>query len=711
LIDTTYALPTGTIWCLQPEPGCLPQNQLSNLQTAFDLAQPGDMIILHAGVTYFGSFTLPVKTQTTPPQWIYVQSSNYSSLPPPGSRVHPSDVVSMARISDNTGNVAISVALGANHWRFVGIELTTEWIDTTQQYWAIVDIPCYVPPPPFGNSCDNASKQAHHIYFDRTYIHGTFTGSIRSGIAAQGASIAVIDSYISDIHQVNNESYAFWSFNGAGPFKIVNNELEAAAVNVFFGGGGSNPTIPSLVPSDIEIRGNHFSKPLSWRQGDPSYGGIPWAIKNHLEFKSAQHIVIEGNVFEYDWPGFEGQDGFSIQLTPRNESGSCTWCVVQDITFTHNIVRHSSAGINMLGTDYNAPSGQLQRVLVQNDLFDDIGPYSSHWTKGLYFQVTNRGANFVIDHNTAINTSNPTAGEPIYGQTHAPNTTPVPANGFFFTNNIVYGAPGVCGDVVQPPCGLTALNTYFPGSVFSNNVLVARTPSNYPPGNYFPATWADVGFVNYSGGDYHLAASSPYKNVATDGTDPGAGIDRVNSMTANAVLGAARPQWQSVLWTNINHDETATGSGTIQGTANSQGCPTCQNNPRAVSLQQIGSGDWSLQFTAPDINHEYVVSIGHVSDGWAGGWGLHIYVDTNTQIAYFEVREGTWTQKTTPAAFNAGDYFQIAIANNSVQYLRNGTSFYTSGTSPNGQYPMQAFVSLWSANAVVRNALISTGAQ
>jgi hypothetical protein len=33
--------------------------------------------------------------------------------------------------------------------------------------------------------------------------------------------------------------------------------------------------------------------------------------------------------------------------------------------------------------------------------------------------------------------------------------------------------------------------------------------------------------VNAAGGDYHLAASSPYKGQATDGTDPGADIDAV----------------------------------------------------------------------------------------------------------------------------------------------------------------------------------------
>jgi hypothetical protein len=33
-----------------------------------------------------------------------------------------------------------------------------------------------------------------------------------------------------------------------------------------------------------------------------------------------------------------------------------------------------------------------------------------------------------------------------------------------------------------------------------------------------------VDFKNYSGGDYTLAANSPYKSAATDGTDIGANL-------------------------------------------------------------------------------------------------------------------------------------------------------------------------------------------
>ena len=98
---------------------------------------------------------------------------------------------------------------------------------------------------------------------------------------------------------------------------------------------------------------------------------------------------------------------------------------------------------------------------------------------------------------------------------------------------------GIFGDNYST--GLATINAYLPGSVIAGNILAGGSASKYPVGNFFPtvAVW-DASFVNFAAGDYHLLASSLYKNVATDGTDPGADIDRVNSETANAISGDDR---------------------------------------------------------------------------------------------------------------------------------------------------------------------------
>src|SRR5207247_6176863 len=80
-----------------------------------------------------------------------------------------------------------------------------------------------------------------------------------------------------------------------------------------------------------------------------------------------------------------------------------------DVTFTHNIVPQSTGGIEILGRDYLSLSQQAQRLLIQNNLFDDIG--GAQWAgadrTGRLFQLSNGAADVVIDHNTAFQTENP----------------------------------------------------------------------------------------------------------------------------------------------------------------------------------------------------------------------------------------------------------------------------------------------------------------
>src|SRR5687767_10367816 len=58
-----------------------------NLQAALDASQPGDIILLEAGATFLGNFTLPVKSGAS---YITVRSSTPDQyLPPAGTRVTP----------------------------------------------------------------------------------------------------------------------------------------------------------------------------------------------------------------------------------------------------------------------------------------------------------------------------------------------------------------------------------------------------------------------------------------------------------------------------------------------------------------------------------------------------------------------------------------------------------------------------------------------
>ena len=493
-VDTTLVAPSGQTIAVSAG---------GNLRAALQRARPGDVITLEAGATFTGPFVLPDKPGSG---WITVRTSAPdSSLPPPGARINPSYGPVLPKIVVGSGvGGAIQTARAAHHFRFIGIEFASL---PGAFVYSLIDLGAREATP---------AELPSHIIFDRCYIHGDSRVGGRRGVAMNSASTAVIDSYLSEFKEVGADNQAIMGWSGSGPFKIVNNYLEAAGENVMFGGG--DPSIPDLVPSDIEIRGNDFTKQLSWRPGDDSYAGIPWAVKNLFELKNAARVLVDGNVFEYNWVGiFQPQDGFAVAFTPRNEKGGAPWSVVEDITFTHNIIRHASAGIQILGRDYNYRSRELRRLLIQHNLFSDIGAFPSLSNAGRLFQLSDGGANVVVDHNTAFHTETP-----LYAQVH--NASHWPATGFVFTNNILLNNQGVSGDDTTANSMLT-LTTYFPNAVFEGNVIVGGTSRYYPPRNFFPASLDAVGFVNRQQGDFRLSASSRYKRAGTAGADPGADFE------------------------------------------------------------------------------------------------------------------------------------------------------------------------------------------
>ncbi|MEO6040200.1 MAG: T9SS type A sorting domain-containing protein, partial [Saprospiraceae bacterium] len=315
--------------------------------------------------------------------------------------------------------------------------------------------------------------------------------------------VAVIDSYLSDCKEDGADSQAIAAYSTTGPLKIVNNYLEGAGENVIF--GGSDPSIPLAVPSDIEIRCNLFFKPLSWMTQ-------AWDIKNLLEFKNAQRVLVEGNRLENCWPN--AQSGFALLLTPRNQNNTAPWSVVQDITIRLNTFVNIAQGLNMSGYDSPNISQRTSRILIQNNVLNvtNLGMGGD----GRLFQVLNGPTDVIFDHNTGFCTNAYLVSD------GSPKT-----DFFVFQNNIVNHANyGFIGSGTA--YALTTLAAYFnPNWAITKNVDIGGSATNYPSGNYFPANIAAVGFVNYAAGDYHLLASSPYKHLGTDGKDLGADIDSI----------------------------------------------------------------------------------------------------------------------------------------------------------------------------------------
>ncbi|HEX6948329.1 MAG TPA: hypothetical protein VF127_01910 [Nitrospira sp.] len=460
-----------------------------DLQDAIDVAQLGDTIVVEAGATFKGPFTLPKKTGTG---WLTIRTSTPDKqFPPPGTRVAPSHAPLMPKLISWKGEGVVLAERGAHHYRFIGIELApSEGSYLYSLMW-------------FGTNRERTVEELpHHIIVDRCYLHGDPKKGSRRGVALNGRHLAVVDSYLSDFKEVGGDSQAILGWGGAGPFKISNNYLEGAGENIMFGGG--DPYIKDLVPSDIEVRGNHLVKPLRWKKNEPGYEGTQWSVKNLFELKNARRVIVEGNVMEHSWE--EAQTGFAVLFTVRNQDGNAPWSVVEDVQFVNNIVRHSGSGITLMGHDNNRPWDQSQetkRILIRNNLWEDIG--GERWGgRGILFQMVEGTSDVKFEQNTGVQ-----RGYTLFSM--GP-----PHRRFTFRNNIApHNEYGIFGNDVG--VGVAALDAYFPDAVVTENVLAGGEASRYPDGNVFPDSLDAVPFADRKAGNYRLTGGIKHlKNAGVD---------------------------------------------------------------------------------------------------------------------------------------------------------------------------------------------------
>ena len=464
-----------------------------DLQGALNSAHPGDTIQLAAGASFVGHFYLPANAGN---QWITIQSSAMNSLPASGTRVAVSQASLMPKIITPDNVPAMTMTTGANYYRFQGIEFTVAPGDYGND---VIDV---------GNAGETSvAALPHDIDFDRDYIHGDPVAGTKRGIGMNGVNVTVENCYMSAFTSNWQDTQAIAGWNGPGPFKIVNNYLEAGTEIVAF--GGSTPSINGLIPSDILIQNNSFNKPLTWRSGSSTYNGMHVWAKNHIELKNAQRVTIDSNGFTNNWVGAD-QRGFFLVFGVRCEQGTVPWAVVNNVTVTNNVLLGGAAGIMFMGEDGGSNfEGQATGFTIQNNRFDDI---NSSWDNGSgqgdgrLFQLEYKAQNITINHNTSFQSG------------YLMTFTGDPSNGLIFTNNIVENGYGPSGDGHNY---MAAFNTFLTNYTWTSNVITGGNSGNYPMGNSYPASDANVGFVNLLIGNMMLQNSSPYHNAANDGKDMG----------------------------------------------------------------------------------------------------------------------------------------------------------------------------------------------
>lgn len=471
-----------------------------NLQAAINSATGGDNILLEAGATFTGNFTLPPHSGTG-----YVTIKSNTVLPDVSIRVMPSSAVSFAKIK--------AVAGGLPAIQF----------DPFSQYWNLTGLEFLFNPGGFNEviSIGNGDKAVQttlaqcprYVVIDRCYIHESSGLEFQKrAIGANGRDTTIKNCCITGVRISGQDSQAIAGFNGPGPCTIYNNYLEASSENILFGGADSASA--DLMPQNINILYNLVCKRIAW-MSDSGYNE-----KNLLELKVGINVNINYNTFDGCWA--DAQTGIPILFTVRNQDETAPWSEIRNVSFTNNVIRNASGGINVSAQDVRAdstvvPTAGLSFITVRDNLFYNIS--NSFGGSGNIYQFQNGGSNYITDHNTFINTQG--------GGSVAIYLIDGISTNWVWTNNI-YVDNGLGVFDTDGHFGTAALNASTINYTFEKNVMISCPfAGSYPVNNYSPAAIADVEFTNVSENNYRLLETSPYHNQSTTGDDIGVRFDAV----------------------------------------------------------------------------------------------------------------------------------------------------------------------------------------
>jgi hypothetical protein len=276
----------------------------------------------------------------------------------------------------------------------------------------------------------------------------------RRGICVNSGGVVITKTRFRDLfHSQDAQCIAGW--DGTKDLLIEDCYGEASGENVIF--GGADASSEAAIPADITMRRCTWTKPVRW-QSKPN----GCTVKNLFELKNAKRVLVEDCDMSYSWP--DGQTGFGIVLTVRNQDGGNPYATVEDVTIRRTVVRDTVSGLQILGTDDTHPSGVMRRITFHRVRFNYTtgdGVQLGNGAEGLSFTLCNFWAG---GNNKWL----------------AFNCPQRPITGLTITDSDAHeGWYGILGDDSSP--GVPTLEKYAPGAVFTN-VTVNRggSGSNYP---------------------------------------------------------------------------------------------------------------------------------------------------------------------------------------------------------------------------------------
>jgi len=308
---------------------------------------------------------------------------------------------------------------------------------------------------------------------------------------------------------------------------------------------------------------------------------------------------------------------------------------------------------------------------------------------------------FVWDHNTLITIPDgiATAYPWDAAATFWEPTSPQKLNKYSIKNSIMgydfQGDGGSCGTVFSANFTNTTVDRIAnpnAGCMAYSNVGATNTFTNWSSqsGN------AGVGFVNLSGGDYHLAPTSPYSAscasgcgfTSSDGTDVGADIDLVNMATSGAIAGT--PTWDQQAGLVLTPGSTKLVFR-YEAPTTAACTAAVYRAPARIAGNQVASIADSAASSISDVLHRqiYVSGLAASTHYWyklaCGGVlmvgdfftrpaGSGTYIFTFDWSAPTAMRYSSSAAMSSPITLSAATHQSIPVASDSVVYAQVGTT-------------------------------------
>ena len=576
-----------------------------DLQAAIDAAQLGDRIVLPAGVAFespksssrrdFG-FALTDKGPGTgtDADYITIESSAAASLPP-DVRVSPSNASLMPKIVANGAPSAVQFRQGAHHYRFIGIEFTNK--DGTGVHTSnLLESQGYL-----------TSGAPHHIVIDRCYIHpiedttdpSSVQRSASHGVTIDGAEITITNSYIAGFggrYRYGDtgtliDSVAFEVVTGSGPYRVINNYMEAWYANFFFGGGGLSqvpdhtgvvqstpaPTTTSATLSSVTgLKVNDYVT-FPQRTGENANAKVLSINGTSITFTGARALEYGGRGLHPAAPvpgttaAWNGHEIANIEmrrntfakdpkffLDKNNPKGYCEIKTINGLVIDGNIFKGWPTGLAFVSANQTgaSPWSTVRNVTITNNIIHGFSaPFLLALSDG-YRPDAAFGHNYKISNNLVY--SNDVKGDSVYNEDMAlvyeganvqiDHNTVIGAwrgivygtgtPGFVFRDNIVTSGTYGMNCLTAP----NRFDTCWPNAVMSKNVIIDNrsdrsTPFSYPGNNFYLTNVTQVGFVDPATGNYRLSAGSRFKGKATDGKDIGVDYEQLSAAIGTQIVG------------------------------------------------------------------------------------------------------------------------------------------------------------------------------